>query len=102
MVCCAELLECQQKLASFQPESTPVTDLNQAIARAAQKMVGPRLRYDIYRELSDLDRLLNEQRITKDEFQNYRRNILERAYRQPITDPKELAKSMSKAHPSPL
>lgn len=77
-----EIDRLKKKLAHYQPEED-VIDLDTAIARiAAQK--GSKLQsYNVYRKLTDLNQLLEEKKITSDEFQNLRKAVLDKAYQIP-------------------
>ena len=78
----AESERLKSKLAHYQPEEE-VVDLDTAIARiAAQK--GSKLQsYNVYRKLTDLNQLLEEKKITGEEFQNLRKAVLDKAYQIP-------------------
>lgn len=56
-------------------------DLAQAIEEAARRKTGDKFSYDVFHELKSLNDLLDENKITDDEFQEYRRAVLEKVYR---------------------
>lgn len=60
-------------------EST--NNLEAALAKAAQAKAGTTYKYNVYKALTDLSQLLETKQITTDEFQSYRKAILDKAYR---------------------
>jgi DNA-binding NtrC family response regulator len=58
-------------------------NLQAALAKAAQEKAGKSYKYNVYKALTDLNELLDTKQITKDEFQSYRKTILDKAYRTP-------------------
>lgn len=77
-----ELAQFKEKEAAEKAEA-PVKrerDLRALIAKAAnEKAVGAR-RYDAYSDLNNLHKMREELMITEDEYQRYRRAVLERTY----------------------
>ncbi len=69
----------QQDLAKYEPKPEPM-DLETALARVAAEKGGKLLKYNVFRQLTDLENLLEEKRINEDEFQNLRKALLDRAY----------------------
>ena len=72
----------KNKLAHYQPEEE-VVDLDTAIARIAAQKGGKLQSYNVYRKLTDLNQLLEEKKITGEEFQNLRKAVLDKAYQIP-------------------
>lgn len=55
-------------------------DLQAALAKAAQAKAGKTYKYNVYKALTDLSQLLETKQITNDEFQSYRKTLLDKAY----------------------
>ncbi|CAM2065975.1 Response regulator [Sulfidibacter corallicola] len=81
-----EIARLRTLLKQYEPDMEDMPqDISQAIAKAAAKRVTNIQQYDIYRELRDLTNLYEEKRITQQEFQEFRKALLERAYRTSLT-----------------
>ncbi len=73
----------RKTLARYEPEEE-VIDLDTAIARIAAEKGSKLQSYQLYRKLTDLNTLLEEKRISEEEFQKLRKTILEKAYQVPL------------------
>lgn len=78
-----EIKQLQTQLNKYEP-AEPTMDLNMAIARAAAERTGGHRGYNVFRELTNLNHLLEEKKITDAEYQQFRRNVLEKAYQIPM------------------
>lgn len=74
-----QIKELKQDLNKYEPEEQPM-DLESALARAATEKGGKFLKYNVFRQLTDLESLLDEKRINEEEFHNLRKAVLDRAY----------------------
>lgn len=71
------------KLRKFEPESKTM-DLNMAIARAAAERTNVARGYNVFQELTNLNHLLDEKKISDEEYKKIRRTVLEKAYQIPM------------------
>ena len=65
------------------PAEKSTNDLAAALAKAAQAKAGKNYSYSVFKALTDLSELLESKQITHDEFQSYRKTLLDKAYRPP-------------------
>jgi len=76
-----DLESLQEKLDAIGiPSDKAGNNFMEAINRAAQEKVKKTLTNDLARELTNLDSLLEEKKITEDEFKRFREHILKRTY----------------------
>jgi DNA-binding NtrC family response regulator len=78
----AELEQIRKRLRQYEPEEE-VLDLDSAIARAAAEKGGKLHNYNLFRKLTDLGNLLDEKKITREEFQKLRKHLIDKAYQIP-------------------
>ena len=71
--------ELERDLAKYEPEAQPL-DLESALARVTAEKGGKLLKYNVFRQLTDLETLLEQKKIDEVEFQNMRKAVLDRAY----------------------
>ncbi len=74
------------ELAELKPseEEDNARNLDAAIEEAAAKKAGSPGGYRLYRELTDLNHMLEDQKISQEEFQEIRKSILDKTYKIPI------------------
>lgn len=78
----AEVRRCEQELK--RSNTGNALDLNAAIAKAAAQKTGSSSGYSVSRELANLKNLLDEHKISSEEYDRFRRNVLEKAYQVPL------------------
>ena len=78
-----EAMRLKKDLGKYEPEEE-VVDLDTAIARIAAEKGGKLQSYNVFRKLTDLSSLLEEKKISHEEFQKLRKAILDKAYQVPM------------------
>jgi len=78
-----EVERLRKTLSRYEPKEEAI-DLDTAIARIAAEKGSKLQSYQLYRKLTDLNTLLEEKRISDDEFQKLRKTVLEKAYQVPL------------------
>ena len=81
--------ELEQKIAALRkemrrlkPRDEDQTELQKAMTDAALQRVGEHYGYKVFQELGHLNTLRDENKITDDEFREFRKNVLDKAYQQ--------------------
>jgi len=81
----AKLKELEQRIDNQDAEQGEgARDLDAAIEEAAARKTGAPVGYRLYRDLTDLDNMLEDNKITAEEFQEIRKSILDRTYKIPL------------------
>ena len=77
-----ELATLRKRLQEYEPEEEAL-DLDSAIAKAAAEKGGKLHNYNLFRKLTDLGNLLEEKKITEEEFQKLRKHLINKTYQIP-------------------
>lgn len=75
-----ELAGLRREMRTYKPDEEPESALERAIHEAAQRAVGRHHGYRVFQELSNLNQLREENKISAEEYEAYRKNVLGKAY----------------------
>jgi len=78
----SQLTEMRAKLREVEPDKGSQTELERALADAAAQKTGKHHGYKVFQELDHLEMLRKEHRISEDEYKDFRKIVLDKAYQQ--------------------
>lgn len=78
-----EVQSLRNSLRKYEPVEEKL-NLDKAIARATAERTTQARSYNVFQELTNLNNLLEERKISGDEYNKFRRTILEKAYQVPL------------------